>query len=389
MSDIFTVVAESYEEAIRIATQRYGKNYHVLTHRPLIKGGFFGIGGKPMVEITGVTVPQRPSLAANRDELQRNLQEMKGALAGELFAKNLEQKLKTIVTNALEDHLERSQMTPRNQVELENILRRNDFSPSYIDLLIKDLKRELSLEDWKIMERVQAAALRWIERTIAISPPQEPQRPRIHVLVGATGVGKTTTIGKLAFHLGEYHKGTLLKKIALINLDDYRIGGEASLRKYGEILRVPVYFCPTQEEFQRSLALTTDFDHILIDTYGCNPRDVERLAWMSKHLSTIGERFECLLTISAVTKVQDLETTLDMFRMFSPQDVIVTKVDETLSLGNVISTLWEHRLRIRYITTGQNVPHNFSCATKLAIMKYLVGFSENLIKEFSEERKDA
>jgi len=84
-------------------------------------------------------------------------------------------------------------------------------------------------------------------------------------------------------------------------------------------------------------------------------------------------------------KTKDIEDTIENFSMFKIRDIIVTKLDETTGIGNIIGTLWEHDKRIRYITNGQTVPTDFLNATKFELMKKLVGFSENVIKEFLKE----
>ena len=391
MSDVYTFVAQSYEEGIKKANEMFGKNYYVLTHRPTTKGGILGIGAKQMIEFTCVALPSKSAPVVSppiQDETNKKLKDLKNYLSTTGSNKNIDDKINQIikVLSEIKNSQQKTEKTEHPNVKhLVQVLRLNDFPEKYIDSLVQDLKNELSISSWDQKREVENAALKWIAQTIQISPPQESQRPRVHVLIGATGVGKTTTIAKLAYYLCEYRNKQPTRKVSFINLDDHRVEAQATLKKYGEYMRLPVHFCASAEDVEKSLALSAESDHILVDTAGCNPKDFSHLADEKTILDSMRERFECLLTLSAVTKTKDIEDTIENFSMFKIRDVIVTKVDETTGIGNIIGTLWEHDKRIRYITNGQTVPTDFLNATKFELMKKLVGFSENVIKEFLKE----
>ncbi len=396
MSDTFSLIASSYDEGLRIARERYGPNIYFLSHRNIQQGGFLGIGSKMMVEINGVIVPpkEKPASSAavgpSREDIQRYKDELLQKTQGNIGHPRQSDKFEEILTvikrefRELENTIKDKGQHP-NEKLLVKILKDNDFPDSYIDLLVVELKNKLSVHAWEQRREVELAALDYISRTIVISPAREENRPRVHVLVGPTGVGKTTTIAKLAYYLGEWQNKRAQKKLALINLDDQRVEAQATLNKYGEYMNLPVHFCASIQELERSLALTQECDHVLVDTAGHSPKNFSELAQEKKMIDSIRERYECLLTISAVTKTIDLENIVQNYAMFQTRDAIVTKVDETTGIGNIIGVLWENKQRIRYLSCGQTVPTDFSLASKFEIMKNLVNFSENVIKEFLKE----
>lgn len=400
MNEHFTVVASTLQEAKKKAQELYGANCMILNHRSTIKGGVLGFGGKEMVEVVGVVL-DKPPQAGNEtrrtndaEALQRNLQEMKDRFVGPSGAGRaapqapLEDKLDRIL-NEIQTLKRSSQAGERtdhpNERHLMRILGENDFPDTYITELIQDLRNKLTRNRWESLYEVQEAALNYIAKTITLSPSKDVDRPRVIVLVGPTGVGKTTTIGKLAFFLAEYQNKVPRKRVTLVNLDGKRVQAQATLFKYGEYLRMPVHHCTQVDEFERAIALSAESHYVLVDTAGYNPKNFAELAETRQFLEVIKERYETLLTLSAVTKTQDLETIIENYSMFNAKDVIVTKLDETSGIGNVISVLWEHGKNVRYLTTGQNVPLDFATATKAELMKNLVGFTENLFKEFLKE----
>ncbi len=389
MSDYFAVTGANYQDAYEKARKIYGADVQVTGHRTYSSGGFLGFFSKDVCELFGMILPRNHN--AKKDfETKKN--EILENIKAPAHSGVTEQQLMKAINTAMAENMQNLKQSLKegpaplpNQKKLEEILRENDFTPNYTKNLIEDLKRSLTVSDWNSMRTVEEAALLWIGKTIEVSPDQENGRPDVHVLVGPTGVGKTTTIAKLAFHLGNFQSKIGHKKLALINIDDYRVMAEMSLKKYGDIMHAPVFSPNKPEDLSRDVALSEDCDHILIDTAGRNPKDFTRLLENRQMLIAVPRKYECILTISAVTKTKDLETVVKQFESYEARDVIITKLDETSAVGNVISVLWEHSKRIRYITTGQVVPTDFSPASHIKLMQYLQGFSDDIMRGLSKE----
>ncbi|PHS33521.1 MAG: flagellar biosynthesis protein FlhF [Methylophaga sp.] len=187
----------------------------------------------------------------------------------------------------------------------------------------------------------------------------------IYALVGPTGVGKTTTIAKIAARCALKHGA---KNVALITTDCYRIGGQEQLRTYAKILGVPVRVAKTHQELADALNELLDRRFILIDTAGMNQRDMQLTEKFSllQHQSPMIRNY---LTISATTQSSVLDDIINAFSHLNLKGCILTKTDETNSLGGAISALVQHNLPLAYICNGQQVPEDFSLARPNSLVK--------------------
>ncbi|OUR64664.1 flagellar biosynthesis protein FlhF [Methylophaga sp. 42_25_T18] len=180
----------------------------------------------------------------------------------------------------------------------------------------------------------------------------------IYALIGPTGVGKTTTIAKLAARCALKHGA---KNVALITTDCYRIGGQEQLRTYARILGVPVRVAKTHQELSDSLNELLDRRFILIDTAGMNQRDIqltEKFALLKQQSQPIKN----YLTLSATTQTSGLNDIISAFSHLDLSGCILTKTDESNSLGGAISALINHNLPLAFICNGQQVPEDLTLA---------------------------
>lgn len=187
----------------------------------------------------------------------------------------------------------------------------------------------------------------------------------IYALVGPTGVGKTTTIAKIAARCALKHGA---KNVALITTDCYRIGGQEQLRTYAKILGVPVRVAKTHQELGDALNELLDRRFILIDTAGMSQRDMKITEKFSllQHQSPMINNY---LTLSATTQASVLTDIINAFSHLNLKGCILTKTDETNSLGGAISALVQHNLPLAYICNGQQVPEDFSLARPNSLVK--------------------
>ena len=191
----------------------------------------------------------------------------------------------------------------------------------------------------------------------------ESSEPVISVFVGPTGVGKTTTIAKIAGQAAARHG----KRVALISTDSLRVGGQEQLARYGELLGIPAYACSDASALGTLIETLNDRDLILIDTPGCSPADLARLSKLRRVINGLGARVH--LVLGATTKSEDLAKTIKRFHRYSPGRLVFTKIDETESKGNLVGELLRHGLPLSFLTDGQSVPedlvipdaHELSC----------------------------
>jgi flagellar biosynthesis protein FlhF len=204
------------------------------------------------------------------------------------------------------------------------------------------------------------------ERLFIAQPAELREKTRIvSMFIGPTGVGKTTTIAKIAGHAVL----RLKKKVALISTDMFRIGGQEQLIRFGELLGVPTYGCADVSTLNDLISSLDDRDLVLIDTPGSSPSDVARLSKLES-LEKAGAKVH--LVISATTRSEDISKVVSRFQRFTPTSVIFTKIDETDSKGCLAGDLLRNELAVSYLTNGQRVPEDLLIPSADELSRYVL-----------------
>ena len=362
----------TYTEAIEKVRTKYGENIRILSHKSVMVGGFLGLFKKEGVQIDGY-ISQDPFQKKNsklEEEKEKIIQAAKGS-------NTLNEVLKAVneIKIKLDEAPSQNEQQHESITRLEKILQKNDFSFSYISYITEKIKKNIALDDLNNFNFILKKTREWIRETISIYPDKPPlTTPRIFVLVGPTGVGKTTTIAKLAA-INKYMQQKPLS-VRIITIDNYRIGAKEQIETYGETMGVPVVSAHNVKDVKKNVALfSSDVDLILVDTIGKSPHDYRKLAEMKEILDACGTTAEFHLAISAVTKVSDIFEIMQQFESFKYSSVVVTKMDETCRAGNIISALYEARKSVSYITTGQNVPNDIKYAAVELFLEHLSEFN--------------
>lgn len=177
----------------------------------------------------------------------------------------------------------------------------------------------------------------------------------VAVFVGPTGVGKTTTIAKIA----SYFTLNLGKKVGLITSDTYRIAAVEQLRTYSNILNIPIKVVYNHHEMAQAVEQYKDVDLILVDTAGRSHKNKEQQKELMELLDSIAQK-EVFLVVSLATKYNDLKKICDAYKDVNDYKLIFTKLDETSSYGNIINIREKTGAKLSYVTFGQNVPNDIS-----------------------------
>lgn len=241
---------------------------------------------------------------------------------------------------------------------------------AYTDLIESDIEERVAQE---LIDRLQnqpglelhdpytlqSELERLVADELRVSGPIEitPGKKRMVALVGPTGVGKTTTIAKLAanYRLREN------QRVGLITVDTYRIAAVEQLRTYADIIDLPMEVVSTPREMREAKARLGDLDLVLMDTAGRSPRDEVRIQELKSMLSE-AEPDEVHLVLSAVGSARSLVSTAERFAAVGTTAMVVTKLDEATGLGNMVSVSRSSQLPISYVTDGQNVPDDIQVA---------------------------
>ncbi len=372
----FTLQAASHREALQKIREKYGENARILNHRNIRLGGILGLFSKEGVEVTGYisSEPLRRQKLVLEEEKTKIIESVKK-----------DQTLKTLLEEiqSLKRELKgvsngEKQVHPTVEI-IQKILKSNEFSDDFIKAASEWVESTFSIEDLRDVKQIQNELFMWIGRRIRIDRPIDfDVKPKIVTIIGPTGVGKTTTIAKLAAIYAIGNSKISPKSVRMITIDYYRIAAEQQIKKYGEIMKIPVSVVVNREELRRTIALYEDADLILIDTIGKSPKDYDKLGEMKNILDVVAKKGDTYLAVSATTKTSDLEDVIRHFEPFEYRSVILTKLDETSKVGNIISVFDKRDKSIAYISDGQSVPQDFEEATVKRLMMYLEGFNVDI-----------
>jgi len=203
----------------------------------------------------------------------------------------------------------------------------------------------------------------------------------IVALVGATGVGKTTTVAKLAARYALRHGAD---RVAMVTTDSYRIAAHEQLRTYGRILDIPVRVANNHEELVESLELLADRDLVLIDTAGMSQRDV-RLTQQFQVIRDSAPTIKTYLVLSTTTHRAGLREVVKAFGEVKLDGCILTKLDETTSLGGALSAVMENRLPVVYASDGQKVPEDIHIARGHGLINQAVLIAQETNQALEQE----
>jgi len=374
--DVRTYRAATMQEALALVRRELGPSAAVLHTREVRgKGLLSWIPAKRQIEVTAskeFNVPSRlPSSA------QPSTKEV---------VPPLEWAGRAIFRSELKGQLDQLQSLVEDLCLRSRCLPQGDWSDSsfriFADLIEAEVNEELAREfverlrlespDEDLGDTLPAKSriARWIEDEIDVTGPivLAPGRRRLVALVGPTGVGKTTTIAKLAANFRLREK----RKVGLITVDTYRIAAVEQLRTYADIIDLPMRVVATPGAMREAVDSMTDLDLVLLDTAGRSPKDEEQLHELRAFLSE-AHVDEVHLVLSSVAGAGTLARTAERFAEVGTTALILSKLDEAHGLGNLLPLLRSCKLPLSYLTNGQNVPDDISHADRRRLARFILG----------------
>lgn len=252
-----------------------------------------------------------------------------------------------------------------------NKLLNHEVDEKYVNQLVDEVDRNLQRDSG--LDYVLSTVYQKMILKLGESKPIQLTniKPKVVFFIGPTGVGKTTTIAKLASKFALDQKS----KIVMLTADTYRIAATEQLHTYANILSVPFKVIYTPEEIQKAVDEYKDYDLILVDTAGHSHQNEEQLSDIKKFLDSIDddEQKEVFLVLSATTKYSDLKRIVDSYKGLEGFKLIFTKLDETTCLGNILNIKIYTDADLSYLTCGQNVPDDIEKLDAQRIVKQLLG----------------
>jgi len=351
--------AQNMSEAMVQVKLDLGRDAVILNTRRFKKGGFMGFFGKEMVEVMAAIDSAAPISSDIKPPIAAP------AVSDDTQLKALQHEM-TNMRQMMEQMLSQLPKNDKQSSPLLDLLIKNDIDPAIAAQLVKGLSDEIlvgSNDQGAIRKLLLDRIINYLQKIEGIDVSATNRKTV--ALIGPTGVGKTTTIAKLAanFVLKEGYK------VALITADTYRIAAVEQLKIYGDIIGIPVEIVYSPDEFKAALQRHSDKNLVLIDTAGRSPSNQYQLAALQAFLG-VDPYIETHLVLSTMTKYKDALEVVNKFSVCSFQKILFTKLDEASNLGTILNLLYHFPATVSYITTGQSVPDDIELAssTKLANM---------------------
>lgn len=382
-------IVKNMNEAMTRIRYELGSDAIIISQRKIRERGLKGIFSQKLIEVTAAVNNEKKedikdSISAIRNILSRQENEKTGTnirtiketpntnlKVNSFEDKNLKENLIKDNKNEgiLKEMQEMKEMISKLSVNTQtdetpscealNLLIENDVDLSTIDLIKDELKgkniNEVTLDDVKAS----------INEIIEV---RESFNGKNIILVGPTGVGKTTTLAKLAGKLSLVEK----KKVGLITIDTYRIGAIEQLKTYSDIMNLPFKVVFSIKDMDEAIESMKECDYILIDTTGRSSKNAMQISELRAYINKV-ESQDIYLVMSGCTKNKDVDTIVEGYSSLNYDSIIITKLDETSTYGGILNIINKTKKPIRFITTGQSVPDDIKVPTKVNLVNLIIG----------------
>jgi flagellar biosynthesis protein FlhF len=374
--------------ALQKVKKDLGRHAVILHTRTFRKGGFLGMGGRNMVEITatepsedppvawaGTRSPGRPGESpTNPQSLVRKPAALvrTSAPSDESIRADLGTIRSLVEELVTETRQTRAASVPGELLETYTQLLQQQVAEEIARDVLSRMRQRLTGRELNDPQRVQEHLARCVAEMIPEAGPirlDEPLgRARVVALVGPTGVGKTTTIAKLAAHFKLRDR----KQVGLITIDTYRIAAVDQLKTYAKIIDVPLEVVLSPEELSDAVGRMRALDLLLVDTAGRSHNDAIRLNELKAFFDTVRPD-EIHLVLSSTGTVSHLRSAVERFGVLGADRIIFTKLDEAVGFGAILAALQAVEKRLSYVTMGQDVPDDIEVGSAGDLARLIVG----------------
>lgn len=357
--DFITIVASDYDSALKQARSEYGPAVRIQTRKDFFMGSSFT--KKAACEISFYLVEPK---GEETKPVEKPKEHEEPVLASSLQGKAL---------HDMNGFLPEMVVPSQSKALLEDLLRGNDFGDEYIREVANAV---IGTDTLYSKDEFEMKILEYIIDAISIDHASFAHPPKYFVLLGPTGVGKTTTLVKIAMLYSQIVPAECQLKVAMLSLDSFRAGAFAQIETFCNDLHIDLFRCTAEGELSLLLGQLDSYDLVLVDTMGKSPKDGELALKLKAMLSVLPKKeTSYYLAVSASHKQRDMERYYNLLGSYTISSMVVTKTDETENVGNVLSFGRSHNLPLLFMTDGQKVPQDLHKASNELILGFLEGFS--------------
>ena len=383
-------------DAILLAKDELGPDAVVLNIKTMKQRGVFRMFKKDFVEITAAVEEKKEENTSNEkkfviqeadsdkvDAIEEKLDSLHNMLRSRLEEDKTVKNVETLdkkeePESVAEDKVVKTENKNEKYLSLiRKVLVENEVTPEYAEQIISEVGTSLKKET--VIDSILAAVYQKI--VLKLGEPENiilnKDKPVVAFFAGPTGVGKTTTIAKIA----STFKLTNQARVALITSDTYRISAVEQLTTYASILSVPIKVVYTPLEMKEAIDEFADYDLILVDTAGRSHKNLDQCNELLDLYNAIKQsdtetELIPFLVLSATTRLKDMRSIIEVHKALGELRLIFTKLDETGCVGDILNIVMYSKLPVAYTTFGQNVPEDIKKLDAQAIAKQLLGGNE-------------
>lgn len=394
--------AKTEQEAILLAKEDLGPDAIVMNVKTIKTGGFLGLFKKARVELTAAiddVAEAKPEEVSEKDDKKEPYRfgnafsttkeeysdDAQNAIEQKInsIAKLLDQQIETekndkpVETEQTENVVETetkpvvTETKPASKGKVVDLIQKqlkdNEVLDKYIDLIVDELETGVQSIDNILANAYQKIVLK-LGQVVPLTQAEEG--PKVVFFVGNTGVGKTTTMAKIASKCKLEDK----LSVALLSVDTYRIAAIEQIKTYANIINAPMSVIYTPDDMKQAVEKYKDYDLILVDTAGRSHKNDDQRDDLKAIIDSVdSDRKEIYLVVSATTKYSDLLDIATTYKKLFDYKIIFTKLDETNGVGCILNLKLDTGKDLAYVTWGQNVPEDIGQVNPQTIAKKLLG----------------
>ncbi|PKM89936.1 MAG: flagellar biosynthesis protein FlhF [Firmicutes bacterium HGW-Firmicutes-12] len=372
-------VANDIQEAMAKIKSEMGKDAVILHTRYFKEGGILGMFRKSYVEITAALENRQTEVQAKLMVPQREV-EVDARLSIPKVNSTDISKIRPIDgykamyhSSKLTEADEKPTTFTRLGQQLYERLKNQGVEEKLATKIVKVSLQQMSTDSHVSQEQIKDIIFTSLLKPVknkskpVVFKKGKTRKPKIYAMVGPTGVGKTTTIAKIAAMYALMEK----KKVAFVTVDTYRIAAVEQLKTIGDIMNVPVYVVYSLNQLEQCLMGIADSDIVFIDTAGRSHKNELQIEELSNYLE-IAKPDEIFLALSCTSKYEDMQNILNVYKELDITRLIFTKLDETSYYGSIYNILNKTNYPLAYFTTGQSIPDDIEVADPVKLVQLLL-----------------